>query len=175
MVGEEQAGELIQFLMSQDGRAYKFTNLMIAAGCLNEVRNRRAIQQIDHALQQQFMNEVICFDPPYYYEQRNEWEETGHTRAQGINWLGSLWKSKDTCDWLLRSVEEDRDRIIRWAAVQELARGWKDDPDTLLLLHDRARSDEDENMRWAVLRALAQGWKDDPKVIAILRTIDWNT
>ncbi len=162
MVGEEQAGELIQFLMSQDGRAYKFTNLMIAAGCLNEVRNRRAIQQIDHALQQQFMNEVICFDPPYYYEQRNEWEETGHTRAQGINWLGSLWKSKDTCDWLLRSVEEDRDRIIRWAAVQELARGWKDDPDTLLLLHDRARSDEDENMRWAVLRALAQGWKDDP-------------
>ncbi len=35
-------------------------------------------------------------------------------------------------------------RYVRSAAVQELARGWKDDPETLPILKERARSDENE-------------------------------
>ena len=47
MVGEKQAERLILFLMEQDGRNHKLANLMLAAGCLSEVRNRRAIRATD--------------------------------------------------------------------------------------------------------------------------------
>ena len=35
-----------------------------------------------------------------------------------------------------------QDNDVRTKAVQELARGWKDDPETLPWLKERARSDE---------------------------------
>ena len=44
MVEEKKAEELILFLMAQDGRYEKLANLMLAAGCLNEVRNRAMMQ-----------------------------------------------------------------------------------------------------------------------------------
>jgi len=37
-----------------------------------------------------------------------------------------------------------------------LARGWKDDPDTLPLLTDRARSDRDDNVRSTAVEELAR-------------------
>src|ERR1039457_7231636 len=80
MVGEKQAGELIAFLMSLDGRSHKLANLMLAAGCLSEVRNRRPIQQQDEALLKRFFEDAIGYDPPYYYEPIQEWNETGPDR-----------------------------------------------------------------------------------------------
>jgi hypothetical protein len=55
------------------------------------------------------------------------------------------------------------------AAVQELARGWKDDPDTLPLLKDRARFGENDSERMAAVKELALGWKDDPDTLLILK------
>jgi hypothetical protein len=48
---------------------------------------------------------------------------------------------------------------VRMAAVQEFARGWKEDAETLLILKERARSDESADVRRAV-QALARGWKE---------------
>jgi len=50
-----------------------------------------------------------------------------------------------------------------------LARGWKDDPETLPLLKDRARSDENYAVRRAALGELARGRKDDPETLALLK------
>ncbi|MBD2635363.1 HEAT repeat domain-containing protein, partial [Limnothrix sp. FACHB-881] len=58
---------------------------------------------------------------------------------------------------------------VRQAAVQELARGWKDDPDTLPLLKDRARSDKDSPVRQVAVQELARGWKDDPDTLPLLK------
>jgi hypothetical protein len=57
---------------------------------------------------------------------------------------------------------------VRGAAVLALAVGWRDDPDTLPLLKDRARSDTNDFVRIAAVQELAAGWKDDPEVIALL-------
>ena len=43
MVDEKKAEELILFLINQDGRNHKLANLLLAGGCLSEVRNRRAV------------------------------------------------------------------------------------------------------------------------------------
>jgi hypothetical protein len=53
--------------------------------------------------------------------------------------------------------------------VQELALGWKDDPDTLPLLKQKAQSDDHEYVRYAAVQELAQGWKDDPDTLPLLK------
>jgi hypothetical protein len=168
MVGEKQSGELIAFLMSLDGRSHELANLMLAAGCLSEVRNRRAIERQDRALLERFFEEAIVYDPPYYYETYQEWDETGPTRVNAVALVASVWRSTGVRSRLTSLATLSRDWIVRRAALQELARGWKDDPDTLPILKDRARSDTDKSVRSAAVEELARGWKDDPEIIAIL-------
>jgi len=81
--------------------------------------------------------------------------------------LAAVWGNVETRDWLHSAGKLDRDWIIRVAAVQELARGWKDDTETPPMLKERALSDEDHNVRSAGLHELARGWKDDPDLPAI--------
>ncbi|MBK9315535.1 MAG: HEAT repeat domain-containing protein [Acidobacteria bacterium] len=53
-------------------------------------------------------------------------------------------------------ASKDDNGAVRKAAVQELARGWKDDPGTLPLLKDRASKDEDNDVRQAAVQELAR-------------------
>ncbi|MGD1905283.1 MAG: HEAT repeat domain-containing protein, partial [Leptolyngbyaceae cyanobacterium] len=56
------------------------------------------------------------------------------------------------------------------ASSPELARGWKDDPDTLTNLKTRARDDENWAVRRAAVKELARGWKDDNDTLTIHKT-----
>ncbi len=58
---------------------------------------------------------------------------------------------------------------MRRSAVEELARGWKEYPDTLEWLKKRAKSDENWVVRQSAVRELARGWKDDPEIQAFLK------
>jgi hypothetical protein len=60
------------------------------------------------------------------------------------------------------------------AALQELARGWKDDPQTLSLLQQRVTDDDDYDVRRAALQELARGWKDDPDLFELFWSIALN-
>jgi hypothetical protein len=69
-------------------------------------------------------------------------------------------------------VEETGRPAITWQetnAVLELARGWRDDPDTLAMIKERAQSDENEDVRQSAVRELARGWRDEPDTLAILK------
>ena len=117
--------------MAQDGRRHKQANLMLAAGCLSEVRNRRALRSTDQVLRQRFVDEVIFYEPPYYYEPYEAEEETGPTRRKAVGLFALVWRDRQALVSLLSAARGDDDWIVRQAAVQELARGWKDDPETL--------------------------------------------
>ncbi|MEB3213429.1 MAG: HEAT repeat domain-containing protein, partial [Leptolyngbyaceae bacterium] len=58
-------------------------------------------------------------------------------------------------------AQSDDDYDVRRAAVQELARGFKDDPDTLAILKSRAQSDDANDVRMAAVQELARGFKDN--------------
>jgi predicted NACHT family NTPase len=169
MLGEKQAEQLILFLMEQDGRNDKLANLMLAAGCLSEVRNRRAIQKTDEDLRRRFVEKVIRYDPPYYYEPYIDWSEIVPTRQKAVGLMAFVWRSERIRVWLRSSAEHDVDWIVRMAAVAELVQGWKDDPETLPVLKDRAHSDQNDNVRSAALHELARGWKDDPETLRVLK------
>ena len=68
--------------------------------------------------------------------------------------------------WATEAEEVSR---VRSAAVQELARGWKQDKDTLPWLKDRAAHDDDEDVRSAAVQELARGWKQDKDTLPLLK------
>jgi hypothetical protein len=155
--------------MEQDGKNAKLANLLLAAECMGEVRNRRAIRQTDELVRSQLMEKAIRYDAPYYYQPHNEYEECGATREKAVRLPAGLWKKEQTRLWLRSAAEGDRDWIVRRVAVRELAQGWKEDAETLPLLKDRARSDESYGVRTAATRELARGWKEDAETLPFLK------
>jgi len=65
--------------------------------------------------------------------------------------------------------ENNSDVVI--SGVQEIAPGWKDDPETLPNLKQRAQSDDDWTVRLSALQELVRAWKDDPETLPILKQL----
>jgi hypothetical protein len=169
MVGEKQAEELILFLMEQDGRHDKLANLMLAAGCLSEVRTRRAIQATSDALRLRFVEEVIRYNSPSDYQPYMEFFEVAPTREKAMGLIALAWRSEETLTWLRSIAGDDQDLIVRLAAIRELARSWKDDPETLCFIKDLARSDEAPPVPAATVQELVRGWKNHPDTLPWLK------
>ena len=53
--------------------------------------------------------------------------------------------------------------------MQELARGWKEDAETLPWLKELASSDADEAVRWAAMEELTRSWKEDAETLPLLK------
>jgi predicted NACHT family NTPase len=71
---------------------------------------------------------------------------------------------------------QDENVNVRRRAIEAIAEGWKEDPDTLSFLKDRTLQDQDKNIRSAAVRTIAQGWKEDPGLFEFLTNIalnDW--
>ena len=60
---------------------------------------------------------------------------------------------------------------MRQTAVQEIARGWKDEPETLPLLKQLAQSDDHSTVRCAAAQEIAWGWKDNRETLPWLQQL----
>ena len=58
---------------------------------------------------------------------------------------------------------------IRTKAVAAVAATWKNDPETLPWLKERALTDDYSRVREAAVQELARGWKDDPETLPWLK------
>lgn len=205
MIDAKFTGEIIDYLMSQDGEAQKFSNLFLAAKCLSEVRNRSVITSTDSKL-------LDCLKALTQYKGNKDASNaeefdlirkicTLAVSAIAITWKGNpktLPFLKTVADstryWAVQQavVEElvkeivanetnplpilkmhaqfDNDSDLRIGAIQELARRWKEDPDTLAIIKDRVQIDNDLDVRRIALHALAQGWKEDIDTLSILKS-----
>jgi predicted NACHT family NTPase len=163
-------GEIIEYLMQQDGEEQKFTNLFLAARCLNEVRNRAVIVAIDTQLLER-IKQLTQYDLNYYYRFYDlEATLVEGIRTKAVAAIAMTWHDDpSTLPWLKQLATSDDNSAVRRAAVWELAQGWHEHPDTLPWLKQRATTDDDSNMRHAAVQELAQGWKDDPDTLPILK------
>ena len=157
MLEEKKAEEIILYLMSLDGSNEELRNLFLAGRCLGEVRNRRALQTTSQTLFQRLLDEWV-----------------GHTHTvlaiqAAVRCLAEVWRNEGAHDWLKSAVTEYWEPIVRQAALQELARGWKDDPDTLIRLRNGARYDVSENVRRTAVQEVARRWKHDPDTLTLLK------
>jgi hypothetical protein len=62
------------------------------------------------------------------------------------------------------------------AAVQELTKNWKDDPDTLIILKQISRKERESSAgRQLALQELAKNWKDEPDTLSIIEAVTQNS
>jgi predicted NACHT family NTPase len=170
-INERFTGEIIEYLMTQNGEAEKFSNLFLATKCLDEVRNRNTLEGIASQLRDRVKEltkyrNITRSTPPEYHSL------VYPIRRQAVAAVAATWKDDlKTLPWLKQLAQSDDNGNVRPAAVQELARGWKDDPETLPILKQLAQSDDDWYVRYAAVQELARGWKDNPETLPILKQL----
>jgi predicted NACHT family NTPase len=165
MIEAKFVGEILDYLMEQDGEEEKFVNLFLAAKCLVEVRNRSAIASTATKLLNK-LKDLTKYDLWYYYVPYQDEEETKliqEIRTQAVATVGSIWKDNpDTLHWLKDLATVEKSGNVRRSAIQALAKNFKDDPDTRPIFQDRATTDKSENVQRAAIVALARNFPNDP-------------
>ncbi|MBD2006241.1 MULTISPECIES: HEAT repeat domain-containing protein [Cyanophyceae] len=91
------------------------------------------------------------------------------TSDQLLNQMKGLSQYDLPYDYIPYGVEANLVWEIRTQAVSSVATTWKDDPDTLPWLKQRAQADDDSDVRQAAVQELARGWKDDPDTLPWLK------
>ncbi|MEH1775283.1 HEAT repeat domain-containing protein [Nostoc sp.] len=172
MIDAKFTGEILEYLMAQDGEEEKFVNLFLAAKCLLEVRNRSAIASTANELLDK-LEDLTKYDLWYYYVLNKDEQETKlvkEIRTQAVTAIATTWQeSLDTKTWLKERATQYNNRDVRGAAVEELAKNFKDHPGTKSILKERATQDDDEDVRYLALKELVYNFKDDPDTKTILK------
>nr|WP_322683272.1 HEAT repeat domain-containing protein [Nostoc sp. DedQUE07]MDZ8128730.1 HEAT repeat domain-containing protein [Nostoc sp. DedQUE07] len=174
MIEPRFVGEILDYLMAQDGEEEKFVNLFLAAKCLGEVRNRSAIASTANKLLDK-LKALTKYDLWYYYVFDEDEEETELVKeicTQAVTAVATTWQeSPDTKTWLKECATQDDNNYARSAAaVQELAKNFKDDPDTRTWLKECATQDDNNYVRGAAaVQELAKNFKNDPDTKSILK------
>ncbi|MCG6138095.1 MAG: HEAT repeat domain-containing protein [Nostoc sp. LLA-1] len=170
MIEAEFVGEIIDYLMNQDGENEKFINLFLAAKCLAEVRNRSVIATTDNGLLEK-LKKLTQYDLWYYYSFfDHETKLVREIRTQAVIAIATTWEDYPQTKTILQQcATDDDDNDVRRAAIQALASNYKDDPQTKTFLQQRASDDNDSDMRSAAIQALASNYKDDPQTKTFLQ------
>ncbi|PZV17933.1 MAG: NTPase [Leptolyngbya sp.] len=208
LIDAKFVGEIIDYLLAQTvdrsafldemGRQKKegLSNLLLAAHCFAEVRNKAAIATTSIHLLTTLQREVEQ-ESPYPLDPESAtalitliatlWQEHPETLPwlkgcqfgssafilmSAVRAIAQGWKDDpETLPWLKSLAQTDENEYVRRAAVQELAQGWKDDPETLAMLKSLAQTEDDWYVRSAAVQAIAQGWKDNPETLPILKSL----
>ncbi|WP_335088483.1 HEAT repeat domain-containing protein [Nostoc sp.] len=170
MIDAKFVGEILDYLMVQDGEKEKFINLFLAANCLAEVRNRSVIASVVNKLLDK-LKDLTKYDLWYYYSFFDEETKlVQEVRTQAVATIAAIWKdNNDTLQWLKDRATADNERNVRRAAIQALANNFKEDPDTRSFIKDRANADNEGDVRGAAIKALASNFKDDPDTRSFLK------
>jgi predicted NACHT family NTPase len=177
LIAGKLTGELIQFLIEQDGEAQKFANLFLAAKCLDEVRDRKEIAAVDSQLLERLKELTKCelsMNSISFHVNGKEIELIREIHTQAVTAIALTWKDDPkTLLWLKQLAQSDGDNWgVRYAAIQALALAWKDDSEILPWLKQLAQS-EDGNwvMRRLAVQELVRGWKNHSETLPILKKI----
>jgi hypothetical protein len=157
MVEEKKAEELIRFLVARDVGDEAPINLMLAAGCVNEVRNRGAIQATVQAVWKCLEEEAIRWTPPKVRDGKDDRKAAEQIRRWAVQSMAQVWRGDDAQAWLRSASVKDPDSVIRQEAIRQLAGGWRDDPSTIQLVRDRARNDKAWEVRFLALLESQRG------------------
>ncbi|WP_364303932.1 HEAT repeat domain-containing protein [Moorena sp. SIO4A5] len=163
MIDSIKAGEIIEYLMAQDGESNKFGNLFLAADFLSEVRNRYEIKSTDTRLLNHFKDLID-------HDQNIKRFSDSDILTKVVVAVATHWQDHpDTLALLQQSARSDTSWLVRATAIEQLAQGYKDHPDTLALLQQLARSDTSWWVRDTAIEQLAQCYKYHPDTLPLLQ------
>ncbi|WP_371819359.1 HEAT repeat domain-containing protein [Tolypothrix sp. PCC 7910] len=172
MIEPKFVGEILDYLMVQDGKREKFINLFFAAKCFAEVRNRSVIASTANELLDK-LKALTSYDLWYYYDPifaNEEIKLVQEIRTQAVEAVATIWQEHlDTKTFLKHCATLDNHEYVRSVAIRELAKNFKDDPDTKTILKDRVTQNDSASVRDVAIRELAKNFKDDPDTKTILK------
>src|SRR5271157_643788 len=182
MIGARFVAQLITFLVARPAQDdHKYHHVFLAAQCFHEVRNPAFLAAVREPLTQALVP-LLEFDFPFWYD---KWEETDladqrrSIRGKTVRLLARPGLLPNPLNWLKDRAINDGEEEVREAAVQELARGWRTDPDTLPFLKDLVRNDRHWEVRVTAVEELARGWRTDADTLPFLKDLvrndqDWD-
>ncbi len=124
MIDAKFVGEIINYLMEQDGKEEKFMNLFLAGKCLFEVPHPQHIDEIASEL----LNKLKALTN---YNIDNV-DYDSEIRTQAVAVVATTWRDNRLTEteiraWLNHLVESHNDLNVRQRAREELATAWKND------------------------------------------------
>jgi len=169
MLDARFTGDILEYLIGENGEADKFSNLFLAAQCVSEVKKRNDIAAIASQLRDR-VKELTRYGNITDSTPQESDNLVHEIRTQAVAAVATTWKDDpETLPWLKQWAQSDDDSDVRQAAVQEIARGWKDDPKTLPWLKQLAQSDDNWLVRGTAVQEIARGWKDYPETLPWLK------
>lgn len=159
MIDSKFAGEIIEFLISREDKSGEYGNLLIAAKCLTEVRNRTAIQDIATKLLKS-LKELVNSNI-----ELNDWGEVLSAITYG-------WKDEpDTYNLIKEFAISNNNDDVRTFAVIELAKGWVDHRETYNIIKEFAGFDNYLLLRIIAIEELIKGWKYESKTYDLIKDL----
>ena len=180
MIDVTFVGDIISYLMDQDGEEEKFANLFLAGNCLFELRSRQSIGNVEEQLLNR-LKDLTGYDVGYYYEPdlididsieiyEKNLALVDEIRTQAVEVVATTWRDNQlTYTWLKQRVVSDENPGVREEAVRQIATGWKNEPGILDLLKQRVISDDSSYVRREAVRQIATGWKKEPGILDLLK------
>jgi hypothetical protein len=110
--------------------------------------------------------------------QSAENEPNSFVRASAISSLSNFEENERTFSLLRSLAVNDSSGAVRRSAIEALSKGYRDYPQTLSVLHDRAANDESPStdypetkygVRGVAIKAIAQYWPSHPETLKLLR------
>ncbi|MDE5083328.1 MAG: NACHT domain-containing protein, partial [Trichodesmium sp. St18_bin1] len=177
MIDAKFVGDIISYLMKEDGEEEKFLNLFLAGKCLFEVRSRQSINDVGSRLLNR-LKDLTGYEPCYFYQPLDSYSQEIYQnnaalvhkiRIQAVEIVAATWRDDPLIyTWLKQRVESDDSKYVRGEALRQIATGWKHEPGILDLLKQRLVSDESWHVRRQALEKIVTGWKHEPEIFELL-------
>ncbi|MDE5089808.1 MAG: HEAT repeat domain-containing protein, partial [Trichodesmium sp. St16_bin2-tuft] len=176
MIDTKFVGDIISYLMEQDGEKEKFQNLFLAGKCMSEVRSSHGIDDVESRLLNR-LKDLTGYGTGYFYkpfDARYCPSISGRNitliceiLAQAMEIVATIWR--DDFTWFQEMVMFHESEYVRAEAVKQIVSGWKQEPGILDLLKQRVVSDESEYVRGEAVQQIATVWKHEPGILELLK------
>lgn len=176
MIEAKFVGEIIDYLMAQDGESRKFANIFLAADCLAEVKNRNEINLISNQLCKRMKNLInYTYTHPKYYSDIDdvidERDIIIDINKKAVEKFGDVWTEDPNTLPTLKQLAFNSEDIVQYFAIATVAKNFKEDSNTLRWLKNECMEDGGEINIQAVVEAVARHFKEDPETLPWLKTL----
>ncbi|NEQ71803.1 MAG: NACHT domain-containing protein [Okeania sp. SIO2C9] len=178
MIDAKFVGEIISYLIEQDGKAEEFNNLFLAGKCLSEVRSRHGIGDVVSRLLNR-LKDLAEYDRGYSYKSYNISSEEIYQknaalvhkiRTQAVAVVAATWRDDPlTYTWLKQQLVYCNNWVAGREAVRQIATLYKDKPEILELFKQRVVFDSSWDIRREAVRQIATLYKDKPEILELLK------
>ncbi|MFN6470163.1 MAG: NACHT domain-containing protein [Nostoc sp. SerVER01] len=173
MIEPKFVGDILDYLMAQNGERERFINLFLSAECLAEVRNRTAITltaskllvKLKDLLNKDYQTQKVIDKEDYLDDDVKKRIIFYDVIPKAISSIATTWRDEpDTLSWLKTCAKKGYD--TQQAALRELAKGWSHDLEVLKIC---AKYMHSPDSRKNFLQKVAKDFKDGHETLSWLK------